>query len=144
MAQAVDVAKYILTKTGEMTAMKLQKLVYYTQAWSLVWDENPLFEEDIQAWANGPVVPILYEYHRGQFKVSEKTFADGDIDALTLNQKDSVDKVLDTLQEKSGQWLSELTHMEAPWKDARGDLQPTEKCDNVISLAAMHEYYSSL
>ncbi|NER20971.1 MAG: DUF4065 domain-containing protein [Symploca sp. SIO1C2] len=144
MAQAVDVAKYILIKTGEMTAMKLQKLVYYTQAWSLVWDENPLFEEDIQAWANGPVVPILYEYHRGQFKVSEKTFADGDIDALNPNQKDSVDKVLDALQEKSGQWLSELTHMEAPWKDARGDLQPTEKCDNVISLAAMHEYYSSL
>jgi uncharacterized phage-associated protein len=146
MARAVDVAKYILTKTGEMTAMKLQKLVYYSQAWSLVWDESPLFEEDIQAWANGPVVKVLYSYHQGQFKVNEDTFADadGNVDALTPNQKDSIDKVLEALQDKSGQWLSELTHMESPWKDARGDLKPTEKCDNVIPLAAMHEYYSSL
>ena len=144
MAHAVDVAKYILAKTGEMTAMKLQKLVYYSQAWSLVWDESPLFDEDIQAWANGPVVPVLYDYHRGQFKVNKDTFADGSIDGLTPNQKDSVDKVLEVLQGKSGQWLSELTHMEAPWKEARGDLNPTEKCTNLISLAAMHEYYSSL
>lgn len=144
MARAVDVARYILTKAGEMTAVKLQKLVYYSQAWSLVWDESPLFEENIQAWANGPVVPDIYQYHRGQFKVNENTFSDGDIDALTPNQKDSINKVLDVLQEKSGQWLSELTHMEAPWKDARGDLKPTEKCDRVIPLAAMHEYYSSL
>jgi len=145
MARAVDVAKYILTKTGEMTAMKLQKLVYYSQAWSLVWDESALFEEDIQAWANGPVVQVLYSYHRGQFKVNEDTFAaDGNVDALTPNQKDSIDKVLEALQDKSGQWLSELTHMESPWKDARGDLKPTERGDNVIPLAAMHEYYSSL
>lgn len=144
MALVIDVAKYILTKAGEMTAMKLQKLVYYSQAWSLVWDECALFDEDIQAWANGPVVPVLYGYHRGQFKVNENTFADGDIDVLTPNQKDSIDKVLDTLQEKSGQWLSELTHMESPWKDARGTLKPTERCDSVISLSAMHEYYSSL
>ncbi|XZN98931.1 MAG: Panacea domain-containing protein [Microcoleus sp.] len=145
MARAVDVAKYILTKTGEMTAMKLQKLVYYSQAWSLVWDESPLFEEDIQAWANGPVVQVLYSDHRGQFKVNEDTFAgDGNVDALTPNQQDSIDKVLEALQDKSGQWLSELTHMESPWKDARGDLKPTERGDNVIPLAAIHEYYSSL
>lgn len=144
MARVADVAKYILTKAGEMTAMKLQKLVYYSQAWSLVWDESPLFDEDIQAWANGPVVPVLYVYHRGQFKVSKDTFTDGNIDTLTPNQQDSIDKVLETLQDKSGQWLSELTHMESPWKDARGDLKPTERCDRVIPLAAMHEYYSSL
>ncbi|MFN7716466.1 MAG: Panacea domain-containing protein [Pseudanabaenaceae cyanobacterium] len=144
MARAVDVAKYILTKTGEMTAMKLQKLVYYSQAWSLVWDESSLFDEDIQAWANGPVVPVLYEYHRGQFKVNKDTFADGDINALTPNQQDSINKVLEALQEKSGQWLSDLTHMESPWKDARGDLKPAERSDKVISLAAMYEYYSIL
>ena len=39
--QVFDVAAYILQKTGSMTTMKLQKLVYYSQAWSLVWDEKP-------------------------------------------------------------------------------------------------------
>jgi uncharacterized phage-associated protein len=144
MALAVDVAKYILIETGEITAMKLQKLVYYSQAWSLVWDEAPLFDEDIQAWANGPVVPELYACHKGQFKVTEKVFSSGNIDALNSNQKDSINKVLEALKEKSGQWLSELTHLEDPWNDARKGLEPAARGTNVISLSSMHEYYSSL
>jgi uncharacterized phage-associated protein len=143
MASVVDVAKYILTQVGGMTSMKLQKLVYYSQAWSLVWDEEPLFNEQIEAWANGPVVPGLYELHRGQFRLSDN-FPHGDVNALTPNQKDSIDKVLEAFKDKSGQWLSELTHMESPWKDARGTLPPTERSNEVISLATMHEYYSSL
>jgi len=49
------------------SSFKCQCTIYYSQAWSLVWDESPLFEEDIQAWANGPVVQVLYSYHQGQF-----------------------------------------------------------------------------
>ena len=60
-----DVAAYILKKQGEMSAMKLQKLVYYSQAWSLVWDEKPLFRAQIEAWANGPVVRSLYDVGGG-------------------------------------------------------------------------------
>ncbi|MBD5559274.1 MAG: DUF4065 domain-containing protein [Clostridia bacterium] len=44
-----------LEKTGPITTMKLQKLLYYAQVWSLVWDENELFPEKFEAWANGPV-----------------------------------------------------------------------------------------
>ena len=69
MATAFDVAKYILEEKGNLTAMKLQKLLYYCQAWSLVWDEKPLFENTIQAWVNGPVLPAAYNYHRGQYFV---------------------------------------------------------------------------
>ena len=65
-----DVAAYILSRKGPMSAMKLQKLVYYCQAWSLVWDDAPLFREPIEAWANGPVCPPLWERHRGRFELS--------------------------------------------------------------------------
>ena len=65
MASVQDVAAYILEKQGGMTAMKLEKLVYYSQSWSLVWDEKPLFGEDIQAWANGPVMYALTEGQPG-------------------------------------------------------------------------------
>lgn len=71
MANVFDVAKYILHKKGPMTTMKLQKLVYYCQAWSLVWDGKPIFEEKIQAWASGPVVRELYNEHRGVFIISD-------------------------------------------------------------------------
>lgn len=66
MVNACDVAKYILIKSGEMTAMKLQKLVYYAQTWSLVWNESPLFNEPIEAWTNGPMVRSVYAAHKGQ------------------------------------------------------------------------------
>ncbi|MBL8173922.1 MAG: DUF4065 domain-containing protein [Bryobacterales bacterium] len=45
--------------------MELQKLVYYSEAWSLVWEALPLFRARIEAWANGSVVPQLYRLHRG-------------------------------------------------------------------------------
>ncbi len=63
MATVFDVAAYILEQYSAIPTMKLQKLIYYCQAWSLVWDEEPLFSEDIEAWANGPVVRSLYEAH---------------------------------------------------------------------------------
>lgn len=87
-----DVAAYILKNQGEMSAMKLQKLVYYSQAWSLVWDEKPLFRAQIEAWANGPVVPLLYQKHRGQFSV--KDWARGDWKKITGEAKKTINSVL--------------------------------------------------
>lgn len=68
MANAFDVAKYILEVKGTMSTMKLQKLCYYAQAWSLVWDDKPLFDEEFEAWANGPVCRELFFKTQGQKK----------------------------------------------------------------------------
>lgn len=137
-----DVAAYILKKQGEMSAMKLQKLVYYAQAWSLVWDEKPLFKAKIEAWANGPVVRSLYDKHRGQFSV--KQWPEGDRAKITGEAKKTIDSVLSFYGDKSGQWLSELTHKERPWRDARKGLADDERCDKEITHAALAEYYGSL
>jgi uncharacterized phage-associated protein len=136
-----DIAAYILTKQGQLAAMKLQKLVYYTQAWSLVWDDAPLFSEAIEAWANGPVTPALYNQHKGQFVV---TTIDGTPSHLTPNQQETIDKVLEFYGDKSSQWLSDLTHQEDPWIQARKGLKAGERGNQEISLASMAEYYSSL
>ena len=92
MASAHDVAAYILECHGRMTAMKLEKLVYYCQAWSLVWDERTLFDERIEAWVNGPVVPELYRVHRGQFHLDE--WPQGDPSILEDYQIDTINAVL--------------------------------------------------
>ncbi len=142
MCTSLDVAAYILAKKGRMTTMKLQKLVYYAQAWSLVWDERPLFRDKIEAWASGPVVPRLYRAHRGRYEVSRVD--GGRASVLGKDQKDTVDAVLHFYGGKSSQWLSDLTHMERPWKEARKGLSPGERGRKEITPAAMMEYYSSL
>lgn len=136
-----DVAAYILAKLRPMTAMKLQKLVYYTQAWSLVWDDQPLFNERIEAWANGPVVRDLYDRHRGMFRVRHWN---GNPDNLSRSQRETIDAVIGYYGDKSSQWLSNLTHREDPWVDARAGMAPTERGAQEITHAAMAEYYGSL
>lgn len=142
MASVHDVAAYILQKAGEMTTMKLQKLVYYSQAWSLVWDEAPLFEEPIEAWAYGPVVPALYSMHKGRFSVSE--WPEGDPKKLTHEQMETIDAIIEFYGSKSPQWLSDLTHMEDPWKMARAGLAPGDRGNRVISHSSMAAYYASI
>lgn len=143
MVSVLDVAKFILKEHGAMSAMKLQKLVYYCQAWSLVWDDRPLFREKIKAWANGPVVPALYAAHKGRFTVEAKHI-NGDADALDSDGEATALAVLKFYGDKSAQWLSDLTHSERPWSDARKGLAPGERGNSEITLAAMSEYYSSI
>ncbi|HRC84502.1 MAG TPA: DUF4065 domain-containing protein [Thermoanaerobaculia bacterium] len=142
MASVHDLAAYILKRCGPMTAMKLQKLAYYCQAWSLVWDDKPIFQARIEAWANGPVTPALYTEHRGQFKVER--WSKGDPGKLSQSERESVDAVLDFYGKRSPLWLSELTHREPPWLDARRGLAPGERGNREISLASMAEYYGGL
>lgn len=137
-----DVAAYILNHRSPLAAMKLQKLLYYSQAWSLVWDEKPLFPERIEAWAMGPVVPAVYQKHRTMFEVAEWPY--GDSSKLSETQKKTIKTVLKHYGEKSSQWLSDLTHTESPWRDAREGLSPSERGNHEITTAALAEYYSSL
>lgn len=143
MANVFDVAKYILTKQGRLSTMKLQKLCYYAQAWSLVWDDEPLFDEEFEAWANGPVCRDLFMHTQGKFSVSADD-EPGNIDNLTENQKDTIDKVLEYYGKHDAQWLSQLTHMEDPWNKARVDVPAGAGCQNIITKESMAEYYGGL
>ena len=135
-----DVAAYALSKQGEMSAMKFQKLVYSSRAWSLIRD--PRFKAKIEAWANGPVVREACEKHRGQFLV--KAWPDGDPAKIKGAAKKAVDSVLSFYVDKSGQWLSELTHKEDPWRQARSGLSDEDRSSREITHAAMVESYGGL
>jgi len=143
MATIFDVAKYILEQNGEMSTMKLQKLCYYAQAWSLVWDDVPIFDEDFQAWANGPVCPELFKFSQGKFSVDASQMK-GDSNNLSETQKETINKVLDYYGNKNAQWLSRLTHMEEPWQLARLGLPPGATSNNIITKESMAIYYGGL
>ncbi|MEG2429218.1 MAG: DUF4065 domain-containing protein, partial [Oscillospiraceae bacterium] len=141
MASVFNVADYIVTKLGNLTTMKLQKLVYYCQAWSLAWDDQPLFEDDFEAWSNGPVCRSLFEIHKGKYVVHNDSFKKYvNEETFTKTQTETIDAVLNDLGDKEPLWLSELTHSETPWKNARKGYAETEPCSKVISKDSMQAY----
>ena len=142
MTRVYDVAAYILGRQGPMTTWKLQKLVYYCQAWSLVWDDDILFPEEIEAWANGPVVRELYNSHRGKYRIS--SMRRGRPEIFSQTQRETLDAVLVFYGDKSPQWLSDLTHMETPWQTARRGIPDSERGNTIIPKEILAEYYGSL
>lgn len=145
IVSVLDVAEFILhyykKRRVRVTAWQLQKLTYYSQAWSLVWDDKPMFRERIEAWANGPVAPDLYEEHKGDFYV---TTVHGNPDKLNDSQRETILAVLKYYGDKSSQWLSDLTHSEDPWIIARRGVPDSARSNQEITLASMAEYYGSL
>jgi uncharacterized phage-associated protein len=142
MASVYDVAQHILDKTGPISTWKLQKLVYYAQAWSSVWLDRALFPSRIEAWANGPVCRELYDRHRGQFII--QAIDGGSAKNLPQDEIEAIDKVVDFYGRYNGQQLSDFTHSERPWIAAREGLSSGERCEREITLESMSEYYSSL
>jgi uncharacterized phage-associated protein len=139
-----DIADYfiwIANETGSFISnLKLQKLVYYAQAWHIALHNNPLFEEDFEAWVHGPVIPSLYQKYKsfGWQPISE--------DVAPMLPKD----VLQFLDEVAEEYfacdayeLEQMTHAEDPWNWARGDLAPDEPSNEVIKKEWMKEYYGA-
>lgn len=137
---AHDVAAAVLERTGAVSAYKLQKLVYYAQAWSLVWDGVPLFDESIEAWGHGPVVPSLYRSNAGQWKVAT---ARGSSENLSTAALATIDEVVRFYGAWDGDFLSELTHREQPWLDARGGLPHNATSKAPIARGLMRDFYAS-
>ena len=145
MASVFSVARYILEQLGNVSAWKLQKLCYYCQAWSLAWTGEPIFQEEFEAWRNGPVCRDLFRAHQGRFIVTLSDIPSGNgNDSLTDDQKDTIDSVLQTYGTYEPYELREQTHSENPWREARGDLPDDATSNAIITKSSMGEYYGSL
>ena len=140
MTEVCDVAAFLLAQGGPMVAMKVQKLIYYSQAWSLTLRGRPLFSAKIQAWTFGPVVYELYEQHRRQFVVA--SLPAGDPARLDADEAALVERVFSHYGQFDGFTLSQMTHSEAPWLDARRDVSPSASSSQEISHEAMRAYFS--
>ncbi len=124
---AIDVAKYFIylaskTTIGDneekegITNLKLQKILYLAQAYFLVKVGKPLFEDTIEAWEYGPVVPAVYRKYRR--KGSDPIFLKSDVDSISTEDKETLQKVWDSFGGYSASKLVAITHAHDPWKDA--------------------------
>lgn len=133
---ALDIAKWFINATDResgdaITHLKVQKLLYYAQGWSLAYLGKPLFSEDMQAWAHGPVAVSVWEYFRdcGYQAIQEQK--------MTRKITGDTVRLLESVNDKYGMYfakaLEKKTHEEMPWKKARGNLPHEARCTTVIS-----------
>jgi len=150
MANINDVVDYIIVKLDEADAglniLKLQKLLYYVQAWRLALTQRTLFDGKFQAWVHGPVSRQVYD----RFSVKYMMYAALDIndvragyDASLLadDEKAHIDEVLEAYAKYTGSQLERMTHDEEPWIQARGDRAPGDRCEVELDEGLMATYY---
>jgi uncharacterized phage-associated protein len=143
MTQALDIAQYFLARAhqerGEvLSALKLQKLVYYAQAWSLVFRQQPLFADPIEAWQHGPVVRSLWKLYPILTQNIESGLA---LPTFSMAEQTVLQQVWQSYADQSARSLSNLTHTELPWLRARQGVAPNARSRNAISPTEMRSYY---
>ena len=141
MYNAVDVAKYIIwyckEKGYSVSNLKLQKILYFVQADFLVTVGSACFDDEIEAWDFGPVVPAVYH----EFKI----FGSSDIPRLVCRnaeerilKKDKalINEMIDQCAKYSAAVLVEITHNQAPWSESY-----EKHCNNVIEKETIKRYF---
>ena len=143
MTSVKEVSKYIIQSSAEpISNLKLQKLLYYVQGWSLALHDREAFRERIEAWVHGPVVPAaFYEYRH--FGWNPIKLDDPSPSLLSKAERDHVDEVMSVYKQFSASQLESLSHDESPWIEARKGIDPSAISRNIIMPAAMKAFFSA-
>lgn len=140
-----SIADFYLNLTAKhgdsITHLKLQKILYYSQAWHLAIKDSPLFSDDFEAWIHGPVNWDIYqrfkdyEYHPIPDQPISLELSFGTVRHLVA--------VFKAYGGRSALELELMTHKEPPWRKAREGCKPDESCQQIISKEEMKYYYRS-
>lgn len=132
MVDVKDVAMYLLSlfrgdaigrddgidDGSDISNLKLQKLLYYCQAYSLALTGEPMFAEEIEAWPYGPVVPSVYRSYKqyGRYDIPL-----ADIRPFTLSDE-KVAGIVRLVKRHKGAYsaiaIMDMAHSERPWREA--------------------------
>ena len=143
MYRAADVARYFLSLSDEeagdtISNLKLQKLLYYAQGFHLAVFGSPVFNDRIEAWTHGPVVPDSYHAYKafGAGAISARD----DFDPMTIDEATRVllDEVHDVYGQYSAWKLRNMTHAETPWVEAYASSPGT-----IIDTIALCDYFKT-
>ena len=122
-----------------VTPLKLQKLLYYSQAWHLSLNDTPLFDEEIEAWIHGPAnMDIFKRFEHLSYRAIDEN---PELPKLPLRTKKHLIETLRAYVRYSAIELDTMTHSEDPWKSARTGLPQDAPSRNIIDKQLMRSYY---
>ena len=138
--KAILIAKWIINKVHP-DPLKLQKLLYLAQGYSYAFYDRPLFEEEMEGWVHGPVVPSVFkqykDYGYNPINVSYE------IEELDADATDVLNYVINRFAKYDAKYLEELSHNQDPWIYSREGLDPDERSDKTISKESISNYFTS-
>lgn len=152
MVDYIQLSNYIImtcNKSGKsISNKKLQKIMFYCQAYHIAKYKEDLISNDFEAWKHGAVLPVLwreyscygyndiYTYDENEYNNIRHTFGEYLCDFL--------DRVIGKFSFLSADEIEEINHNELPWQEARKGYAPNENCNNIISKSSINNYYSQL
>lgn len=142
-----DVALYVLrllsSSEKEVSSMKLQKICFYIQGWFAAKNGRELFVNDFQAWRLGPVSPRLYKMHAGRAVISlDDNVIQGNVEKICESDKNFISNIVAVYGRYTGLQLSDMSHSQEPWVNARRGVPEGSACKNEITIESMQSYFS--
>lgn len=130
MYPVLEVARYVIWYCQKMnyivSNLKLQKILYFLQAEFLVANNMPCFNDRIEAWTFGPVVPNVYYEYRAFGNAHIPCVDMTDNFSISGNDRQLMNDVIDTCSEYTASQLVDLTHHQSPWINA---YKPRQNCE---------------
>ncbi|UWQ16255.1 Panacea domain-containing protein [Jannaschia sp. M317] len=139
-------ADFLIVESRErgdlLTPLKLQKLMFYADAWHMALYGSEITSERFQAWVHGPVA--LSQYHR--FKEYRWRPILDDIERPDFSQATAqhLCEIVDVFGVETGPALEVMTHQEQPWIEARGGIPDDQPSNAFIDKTTTKEFYASL
>ena len=141
-----DIADYLIAESRErgdlLTPLKLQKLIFYADAWHLALYGNEATPERFQAWVHGPVA--LSQYHRFKENKWRPILDEIDRPEISQNLAEHLDEIIDVFGSETATALEIMTHEERPWIDARCGIPDDEPCKNYIDKELTRAFYAEV
>lgn len=144
---ALDVSSYIINYCTKrdylMSNLKLQKILYFSQAYFLLSKHEPCFDDTIEAWDIGPVIPAAYKeykkYGSGNIWIMNHCLEEDCYNDIILDDdKKLICAVVDRFADYSAADLARITRNQSPWMDAY-----VPNRHNEITVKAIEEYFSA-
>lgn len=141
---------YILLKYGPMSHLKLQKLLFYCDAYHLAYFNEELITDNFEAWVHGPVSKKVFDSFKDKSILYSDLSFSGNSDKtinqfseLTSEQQELINDVLSVLSRWTSLQLETSTHKEMPWIEARNGIGIGDRCNNEISKETTRLFYKS-
>lgn len=132
-----------LASSGELlTHLKLQKLLYYSEVWNQIINEKELFEENIQAWVHGPVVPEIYIKYKSN-KWNPLPVPETEPKGIDKEIIKVLKQIMNSYGALTAKALENMTHEDQPWIDARNGRSAEERCETIIPKDSLVKFFKA-